>query len=41
LHIGKSIKAQGVDEGIAKAIASAVYVDLMTMDALYGAAHGH
>lgn len=41
LQFGKSIKAQGVDEGIARAITSAVYADLMTMNALYGATHKH
>jgi hypothetical protein len=41
LQIGSLIKTQGIDEGLAKAITTAVYVDLMTMQMLYGAAHTH
>ncbi|MBA4122168.1 MAG: hypothetical protein H0X72_06865 [Acidobacteria bacterium] len=38
---GSTIKANGVDEAAAKAITSAITVDVMTMQALYGAAHSH
>ncbi len=38
---GNTIKANGVDEATAKAITSAIAVDVMTMQALYGAAHSH
>ena len=38
---GSQIKANGVDEATAKAIASAIRVDVMTMQSLYGAAHTH
>lgn len=38
---GSQIKANGVDDATAKAIASAIAVDVMTMQALYGAAHTH
>lgn len=41
LKFGAGVKAQGVDEALAKAIASAVFVDLMTMETLYGKAHDH
>jgi hypothetical protein len=40
-QIGSDLKAQGVDEATAKAIASAVRVDILTMQTLYGAAHSH
>lgn len=38
---GNTIKANGVDETTAKAITSAIAVDMMTMQALYGTAHTH
>lgn len=38
---GSAIKANGVDDATAKAIASAIAVDVMTMQNLYGAAHKH
>lgn len=38
---GSAIKANGVDDQAAKAIASAIAVDVMTMQNLYGAAHKH
>jgi hypothetical protein len=38
---GSQIKANGVDEATAKAIVSAIRVDVMTMQSLYGAAHTH
>ncbi len=38
---GSQIKANGVDEQAAKAIASAIAVDVMTMQNLYGASHKH
>lgn len=38
---GSQIKANGVDDATAKAIASAIAVDVMTMQALYGASHTH
>lgn len=41
LKFGTGIKAQGVDETVAKAIATAIFVDLMTMETLYGKAHDH
>jgi hypothetical protein len=40
--VGNDIKVSGgVDDAIAKAIAQAVRIDSMTMQALYGAAHTH
>lgn len=41
LLLGADIKANGVDEAQAKAITEAVRVDVLTMQALYGAAHSH
>lgn len=41
LLLGSDIKANGVDEAQAKAITEAVRVDVLTMQALYGAAHSH
>ncbi len=41
LLLGKDIKANGVNEAEAKAITEAVRVDILTMQALYGAAHSH
>lgn len=40
-QIGGDLKANGVDDGTAKAIAEAVRVDAMTMQTLYGAADKH
>lgn len=40
-QIGQDLKAQGVDDASAKAIATAIHVDVMTMQALYGASHTH
>ena len=39
--VGTDLKANGVDDGLAKAIAEAVRVDAMTMQTLYGAADKH
>lgn len=41
LTLGKNIKADGVDEAMAKALTQAVKTDVMTMQKLYGAAHSH
>ena len=41
LLFGADIKASGADEAQAKAITEAVRVDVLTMQALYGAAHKH
>lgn len=41
LQIGGDLKANGVDDATAKAIAQAVRVDAITMQTLYGAAHTH
>lgn len=38
---GSEIKANGLDESAAKAITTAVKIDVLTMQALYGAAHTH
>lgn len=38
---GTTFKANGVDETTAKAITSAIAVDVLTMQALYGSAHSH
>ncbi len=40
-QIGQDLKAQGVDDATSKAIASAIHVDIMTMQTLYGAADKH
>lgn len=40
-QIGSDLKAQGVDEATAKALAAAVHVDILTMQTLYGASHTH
>lgn len=40
-QIGADLKANGVDDATAKAIAEAVRVDAMTMQTLYGAADKH
>lgn len=39
--VGGDIKANGVDEATAKAIALAIRIDVATMQSLYGAAHSH
>ena len=39
--VGADLKANGVDEATAKAIALAVRIDSLTMQNLYGAAHSH
>lgn len=39
--IGQDLKAQGVDDATAKAVATAIHVDIMTMETLYGAPHTH
>jgi hypothetical protein len=42
IKFGEDIKAVGgVDEATAKAITQAVRIDVLTMEALYGAAHSH
>lgn len=41
LLLGKDIKTSGLNETEAKAITEAVRVDVLTMQALYGAAHSH
>ncbi len=41
IAVGKDIKAAGVDEATAKAIADAVRQDSHVMQALYGKAHSH
>lgn len=41
LLLGVDIKANGANEGQAKAITEAVRVDVLTMQALYGASHSH
>lgn len=40
-QIGGDIKANGVDDATAKAIAQAVRIDILTMQTLYGAADNH
>ncbi len=40
-QIGADLKASGVDDATAKAIAQAVKIDAITMQTLYGAAHSH
>ena len=40
-QIGGDLKANGVEEKLAKAIAEAVRVDAMTMQTLYGAPDKH
>lgn len=40
-QIGADLKADGVDDGLAKAIAKAIQTDAITMQNLYGAAHTH
>lgn len=41
LRLGQDIKAQGVDEAVARAATDAIRLDVVTMQALYGAAHSH
>lgn len=41
LQIGQDLKANTVEEKLAKAIADAVRIDAMTMQTLYGKAHSH
>jgi hypothetical protein len=41
LLLGADIKASGANEAQAKAITEAIRVDVLTMQALYGAAHKH
>lgn len=41
LTFGAAIKANGADEAAAKALTTALAVDLQTMQALYGASHTH
>ena len=40
-RLGVDLKANGVDEASAKAIALAIQIDALTMQNLYGAAHAH
>ena len=40
-QIGADLKANGVDEAAAKAVAQAIQVDSITMQTLYGSAHSH
>ncbi len=41
IKFGEDIKANGADEATAKSITQAVRIDILTMEALYGAAHSH
>lgn len=41
LQFGGNIKAQGADEATARAATTAIYRDVLAMQALYGAAHTH
>jgi hypothetical protein len=41
LQIGQDLKVNTVDEKLAKAIADAIRVDVITMQTLYGKAHSH
>ncbi len=40
-QIGQDLKTQGADDATAKAAASAIRIDIMTMQTLYGSAHAH
>lgn len=40
-QIGADLKANGVDEAMAKTIVKAIQIDALTMQNLYGAAHSH
>lgn len=39
--IGGDIKANGVDDAMARAMVTAILIDVLTMQALYGATHSH
>lgn len=41
LRLGQDIKAQGVDEALARAVTDAIRLDMATMQALYGSSHAH
>lgn len=41
LKIGSDLKASGLDDATAKAIAIAIQLDALTMQSLYGSAHAH
>ena len=41
LRLGQDIKAQGVEEALARAVSDAIRLDMVTMQTLYGAAHSH
>lgn len=41
LRLGQDIKAQGMDEAMARALTDAIRLDVVTMQTLYGAAHSH
>lgn len=41
LKIGSDLKANGLDDATAKAIAIAIQIDALTMQNLYGSAHAH
>ncbi|MFN2455361.1 MAG: hypothetical protein ABR577_14190 [Pyrinomonadaceae bacterium] len=40
-QVGQDLKTQGADDATAKAVASAIRVDITTMQTLYGSAHAH
>ena len=41
LRLGQDIKAQGMNEAMARALTDAIRLDVVTMQTLYGAAHSH
>jgi len=41
LRLGQDIKAQGVDEAVARAATDAIRLDVVTMQTLHGGAHSH
>lgn len=41
IWFGTDIKANGADEATAKALTKSIKIDVLTMQALYGAAHSH
>ena len=41
LKIGSDLKANGLEDATAKAIALAIQIDALTMQSLYGSAHAH
>ncbi len=41
LQFGKNIKVQGADDAMARAATTAIYRDVLAMQALYGASHSH